>query len=128
MKAKYTVLILDDENVLADILEANITRLYDGHTFHVINESDGIRALKIIADSEIHIDVLITDLMHPGVSGIDLIRTVREKFTNVKIIVQTGFGDREILDQCRVYADTVLKKPFKIIELTNAIQNLLPAK
>lgn len=126
MSKKYSVLILDDENVLADILDKTISQLYDGHTFSVINASDGIAALKLLNDPDEKIDILITDLMHPGISGVELIRTVREKFSQIKIIVQTGFGDKEILDQCNIYADIVLKKPFKIIELTNAIKQLLP--
>ena len=127
MIPKYTVLILDDENVIAEILEKKITELYDGHTFRVINASDGLKALQIISEPGEKIDILITDIMHPEISGVELIQKVRENFPQIKIIVQTGFGDKEILDLCNIFADTVLKKPFKMIDLTKAIMHLLPA-
>jgi YesN/AraC family two-component response regulator len=127
MIPKYTVLILDDENVIAEILEKKITELYDGHTFRVINASDGLKALQIISEPGEKIDILITDIMHPEISGVELIQRIRENFPQIKIIVQTGFGDKEILDLCNIFADTVLKKPFKMIDLTKAIMRLLPA-
>jgi YesN/AraC family two-component response regulator len=126
MITKYTVLILDDENILAEILEKKITELYDGHTFRVINASDGLKALKIISEPGEKIDILITDIVHPEMSGIELIQKVRQNFPQIKIIVQTGFGDKEIFDLCNVFADTVLKKPFKMVDLTRAIMHLLP--
>ena len=126
MIPKYTVLILDDENIIAEILEKKITELYDGHTFRVINASDGLEALHIISDPGEKIDILITDIMHPEISGVELIQKVRQNFPQIKIIVQTGFGDKEILDLCNIFADMVLKKPFKMIDLTRAIMRLLP--
>ena len=126
MQSKFTVLILDDENVLAEMLKKSITQLNDGHTYGVITASDGLSALQIIKDPVEKVDVLITDLMHPEISGVELIQTVRENFPQIKIIVETGFGDREILDLCNIYADKVLKKPFKITDLTKAITHLLP--
>jgi CheY-like chemotaxis protein len=126
MISKYTVLILDDENVLAEIIDKKISDLYDGHTFKVINASDGLKALQIIEDPKESIDLLITDIMHPEISGVELIQQVRMNYPNIKIIVQTGFADKEILDLCHIFADTVLKKPFKVVDLTRAIMKLMP--
>ena len=108
------VLIVEDENALAEILEYNFKK--EGYV--VDTASDGEIALdKIIFKAP---DLIILDWMLPKLSGIELCRKVRstKKVKNIPIIMLTARGEEEDrLKGLEMGADDYVTKPFSINEL-----------
>jgi len=71
-------------------------------------------------------DVVVTDLMLPGRSGLDLLRTLREQQSPVPVIVMTGTGDLELLAVALdLGAVSVLRKPYAPEALAAAVRGAL---
>ena len=114
-----TVLIVEDEKALAEILEYNFKK--EGYI--VDTALDGEIALdKIIFKAP---DLIILDWMLPKLSGIDLCRKIRsnKKVKNIPIIMLTARGEEEDrLKGLEMGVDDYVTKPFSINEL---LANLL---
>src|SRR5947207_9928954 len=78
------VLIVDDEEVLRDVLEVVLRR----EGFDVVLASSGEEALNVL-DTE-DVDLMILDVMLPGISGIDTLRAVRISNPSLPVVVITA--------------------------------------
>ncbi|MBI2413254.1 MAG: sigma-54-dependent Fis family transcriptional regulator [Deltaproteobacteria bacterium] len=107
-----TILLVEDEEYirenLSEILEMNGYKVHTSATGEA-----GIDAAK-----KIPYDIVLTDLKLPGVSGIDVIRSVKSHSPNTPCIILTGYATVETaVEAMRVGAFTYLKKPFGKDEL-----------
>ncbi|MCP4098854.1 MAG: response regulator transcription factor [Planctomycetaceae bacterium] len=101
------LLLVEDDLTLGKMVDDFLT----GHGFRVRWESNGLRALGLI-DSE-HFDVLILDIGLPGMDGIEICRTVRDRFSG-SIIMLTARGDEIDEVVClEVGADDYIAKPVR---------------
>ncbi len=116
------VLVVDDEGDIVDLLTFNLEK----EGFAVTQAFDGESALKAIRTERP--DLVILDLMLPGLSGLDVCRQVRRdrETENLPIIMLTAKG--EPLDRVvglEIGADDYLTKPFNIRELTARVRAVL---
>ena len=81
------ILIVDDEEVLRDVLDAVLRR----EGFEVTMASSGEEALSVL-DSDDNIDLVILDIMLPGISGIDTLRSLRISNPSLPVIIITAFS------------------------------------
>ena len=79
------ILIIDDEDVLQDVLTSLLRR--DGH--HPFNARSGEEGLEVLEREEI--DLVLLDLMLPGMSGQEVLREVRRKYPDQLVLVITAF-------------------------------------
>jgi len=112
------VLIVDDEEILTWIMSKTLAK--DRKRYEVLVANDCSKALQIM--DEVPIDLVITDIRMPGMSGLDMIEEVRQRHPDTKVIVMTAYGSPEIQKEainrgCLYY----LEKPFKIEELRSLI-------
>lgn len=115
----YNILVCDDEK---DILDA-IKIYLKAEGYKVFTAEDGVRALEIIKENEIHLAII--DIMMPVMDGITLIMKMREK-TNIPIIVLSAKS--EVTDKIvglNVGADDYITKPFNAVELTARVNSLI---
>ena len=85
MQAK--ILLVDDEVDLLEELKWELEARY----YKVYTATSGKEALIILSDTEI--DILLTDIRMPEISGVDLIRKAKELYPNLQCIILTGYGD-----------------------------------
>jgi two-component system, OmpR family, KDP operon response regulator KdpE len=105
------VLIVDDERALLRALAMNLT----ARGYQVVEADTGTKALTAAAGGDF--DVIVLDLGLPDISGLDVIRAVRE-YASTPIIVlsaRTGSGDK--VDALDLGADDYVTKPFSMDEL-----------
>jgi CheY-like chemotaxis protein len=96
----------------------------EGHI--VVEAADGAEALDVMERNASRIDLLVTDLMMPGVSGRELIARFRERHAGVPIICMTGFApEREMSSPFAPEVHTVLAKPFTYDVLKRAVASAL---
>jgi CheY-like chemotaxis protein len=125
---KRTLLILDDEPVVIDLLRLMLKQ------YNLLEATTAQQALQIFADRDRPIDLLIADLSLPTSSGIWVALLLRAEIPNVPVILTSGYpvrswsakncNDLEKLGSNRV---AVLQKPFLPEALLNTIRQLIGA-
>jgi FixJ family two-component response regulator len=84
--------------------------------------------LRTFEGYENEINLVITDLLMPGLSGVGLISILKKKYPGIPIIAITGWrGDIEATGQ-KLDADLVFEKPFEISELDKSVPKILTNK
>ena len=117
---KECILVVDDAPETLEVLQRNL--ISEGYI--VYTAPDVAEALKIL-DSTL-IDLVITDLKMPKVSGLDLIRHVRENFKDTEIMMITGYATIEgAVEAVQTGAEEYLSKPFTDEELLSSVNRTL---
>ena len=120
--SKPKILIIEDERSLIDILSYNLSR----EGFDVISASDGTEGLRRAQTSAP--DVIVLDLMLPGIDGLQICRQLRSdpKTQGIRIVMLTAKSEEvdEIVG-FNMGADDYVAKPFKIKPLISRIKALL---
>jgi len=116
------IMVVDDEEDIRELIVYNLKK--DGFT--VSSASDGEEALKQIRAG--HFDLLVLDLMLPGIQGMELCRTVRNnpKTKDLPIIMLTAKGEEvDRILGLEIGADDYITKPFSPRELVARVKAVL---
>ena len=115
-----TILVVDDSPATLEVLQRNLAAA----GFRVFTASGVSDALKLLDKTTV--DLVITDLKMPGVSGMDLVRHVRENLHNTEIMMITGYATVEgAVQAVKTGAEEFLAKPFTDEELLAAVNRAL---
>ncbi len=119
---KRILLVEDEPSALS--LFSKILR-DEGH--EVIETQNGEEAIeKVAQDKETRIDLLISDLVMPGVGGLELASRFREMFPSTKILLLSGYTEDVVILEEKLSQDThFLPKPFRSDTLRSKVQELL---
>jgi DNA-binding response OmpR family regulator len=113
------ILIIDDEPMIVESVSYSLKQ----EGYEVISASDGETGLKA-AESET-IDLILLDLMLPGINGMEICRTIR-KSSNVPIIMLTAKeGEIDRVLGLELGADDYVTKPFSMRELIARVKTVL---
>jgi PAS domain S-box-containing protein len=113
-----TVLIVDDE----DKVRVVARRMLERHGYYVLEATGGLEALEIVADASTPIDVLLTDLVMPGLDGRQLIARCAALRPSLPAVCMTGFaGDEDSPLAQGPNLVMVLSKPFSSETLVQAV-------
>src|ERR1051325_5362681 len=114
------ILIVDDEEVLRDVLEVVLRR----ENFDVVLASSGEEALNVLDTEEV--DLVILDIMLPGISGIDTLRACRLSNPPLPVIVITAFSSIDgAIEAMKHGAFHYIPKPFKNEEVILTVNKAL---
>jgi two-component system KDP operon response regulator KdpE len=114
-----TILVVEDDRNIVDLLRANL--LVRG--FEVIVSRTGADALAMIRAGRA--EIVLLDLMLPGVDGFDLCRDIRSESSVGIIVVSARRGEQDKVRALNLGADDYLTKPFGVDELLARITALL---
>lgn len=123
MKKRYKLLVIDDSEQIVDILTRFLSRKYD-----VITAYKGLDGLKAFEAHEGNIDLVITDLVMPEISGVGVISLIKKKYPGTPVIAITGRGEHPVALAMEADADVVLNKPFDFADLDRHVTKLLAKK
>jgi len=113
------ILIVDDEESMRKVLQQAITRA--GYKCSI--SGDGEDALEFLDKNSV--DIVVTDISMPGISGIELLQLVKEKY-NSDVIVMTGFaGDYTYEEMVNSGASDFVQKPLSTRELIVRLERVL---
>ena len=102
-----TILVVDDEALICQQLE----RLYTHSGYRAVVGSSAEQALKKLEEEDI--DLVVTDIRLPGMSGIELTKRMHEAYPDVPVIVITGYGDiGNAVEVLKLGASDYIVKPF----------------
>lgn len=115
------ILVAEDEPLMLMAIEAKLRN----EGFEVIGAPDGREALKALENSTP--DLIITDILMPYTSGLELIGIVKSNYTKkIPIIVLSGLGQEDtVMEAFQLGADDFITKPFNPTELSVRVKRLL---
>ena len=114
------ILVIDDEEFILQLAQEILTRA----NYVIKTVSDGNRGLELLKTEKL--DLLLTDIRMPDMSGLDVIRHVRSHNTEIPIIIITGHGTLDTaINAMRLGAQGFLLKPFTPAELRAAVAEAL---
>lgn len=110
------ILVIEDEKPISDIIKFNLEK----EGFEIITAFDGLEGLSLARS--IDVDLILLDIMLPGMDGFEVCKKVREK-SNVPIIMATAKAEEvdKVLG-LEFGADDYITKPFSVRELTARIK------
>lgn len=116
-----TILVAEDEIMMRKTIEFRLKK--DGHT--VCTVPDGREALQKIEEADF--DLVITDVMMPFASGLEIISAVKKKANKIPVIVLSAMGQENIvLEAFQLGADDYIVKPFSPNELSMRVKRFTP--
>lgn len=116
----YNILIIDDE----DIIKNMMVRVLKNPGRQIFMASDAQEALECIESNKL--DLIILDLVLPGISGMDLLKCFKVMSLHTPVIVLTGLGSEEIVVKVRqVGCEQLLTKPVDIKILRDIVSGIL---
>jgi two-component system response regulator HydG len=114
------ILVVDDSPDTLEVLQRNLT----SQGYQVLTAPGVAGAIQVLEGSPV--DLVITDLKMPGVSGLDLVRHVRENLRDTEVMMITGYASIEgAVRAVKVGAEEYLSKPFTEEELFAAVRRAL---
>jgi CheY-like chemotaxis protein len=117
------ILVVDDEAMVGQ----TTGRLLESMGYRVVICQSGAEALGLISDSPEPFDLVLTDLIMPGLSGDKLMETLAASHPDLPVILCTGFVERlDVTTQNRLSnAHRLLRKPFTKDELADVVRAVL---
>jgi two-component system cell cycle sensor histidine kinase/response regulator CckA len=118
-----TVLLVEDEPMVRTVAERALTR----HGYTVITADNGEDALEILAKGE-PIDLLISDVVMPGMDGPTMVREARLSRPELKILFMSGYAEEQLRKSLDIENVNFLPKPFSVTELAEAARRTVGTK
>ncbi|MBI3850708.1 MAG: PAS domain S-box protein [Verrucomicrobia bacterium] len=116
-----TILVVDDEVTVRNVLRAVLTKL----NFKVLSAPDGTSALLQVTEQQGQLRAVITDLHMPGMDGLAFVRVLKGRFPQAGIIVASGrLDEREANQFKQLGVNAVLDKPFTQDKLVEALKTV----
>ena len=120
-----TVLLVEDDPAVRKLVSRSLGVL----GFQVLEVPDGIAALKKVTELNGRVDVVLTDMVMPGMSGIDLVTRLREKWPGIGVVMMSGYtGDTYVEAEGFPQGVGFLEKPFAVAELRRTIRDAVTAR
>ncbi|MFC1855530.1 ATP-binding protein [Thermodesulfobacteriota bacterium] len=124
-KGNETILIVEDNPIIRNLFIDIIEPL--GHK--VLIAPDGEEALKICESYDEKIDLLLSDVIMPGINGLELSKQVKRKLPDIKIILTSGYLENTaIFSKIREAKIPFIKKPLNASELIKIIRKTLDGR
>ncbi|MFO7894568.1 MAG: response regulator [Longimicrobiales bacterium] len=89
---KGTVLVVEDQRSVRQ-LAVNVLRQ---HGYRVLEAPDGSRAMEIASSEGAHLELLLTDVVLPGINGEELARILRAEHPDLRVIFMSGYEEDEL--------------------------------
>jgi nitrogen-specific signal transduction histidine kinase len=122
---KQKILVVDDEDVVRELIKGVLA---DEPT-EILEAPDGTKALEIFKEQHGSIDLVILDMIMPGIKGDEVLREMRLIRKDIKVIISSGFMSEEQRDSLKKYkVDAFLDKPFRDKDVIHTIIEVLSKK
>ncbi|HEY6808292.1 MAG TPA: ATP-binding protein, partial [Gemmatimonadales bacterium] len=119
-----TVLIAEDEASVRLLA----CRTLEAHGYRVLSGADGAEALRLAETHGDGIDVLVSDVVMPGMSGPELARRLQRTHPGLRILYMSGYTDDAVVREAAATGGAFLQKPFDPDSLERKVYELLASR
>jgi CheY-like chemotaxis protein len=114
-----TIVVVDDQDDVRSLMALMLRR----KGYSVIDAPGGAEAIRMIESHHGKVDLLVTDVMMPGIGGRELYEYLSERHPEMKVLFVSGYTDDAI--KGRTAGDTFLAKPFLLDTLAKRVREIL---
>jgi CheY-like chemotaxis protein len=119
---KGTILVVDDEEVVRELLAGFLTQA----GYEVFQVEDGKAALAFFEGGTKSVDLVILDMIMPGMKGEEVLASLRDLRLTAGVIISSGFMTEEQRDKLKEYGiDGFLDKPYSDQDAINEVKSVL---
>jgi PAS domain S-box-containing protein len=115
----HQILFVEDEPMLRDLTR----RVLMEAGFSVLEAANAAQALEFAGRPEVDLDLLLTDVVMPGMSGVELADTLRRRLPGLRVLLMSGYTEEIVLAEDSDYA--FVAKPFTPQSLVDAVLDTL---
>ncbi len=120
-----TVLVAEDD----DEVRATAVKMLEKLGYRTLQAKNGAIALEMLKKGHRDIDIVFTDIIMPGgMSGIELVRQMREYYPSIKALYTSGYSENAIPDYHLSVGEELLSKPYRRETLATKIRKILEAR
>jgi CheY-like chemotaxis protein len=117
-----TILLVEDEAEVRELAR----KILEGNNYRVLLAKDGQSALRIVEKYRKEIDLILTDVIMPGMSGRDVAREIQKRKPGIRVVYMSGYTDDAILPHGILEENArFIQKPFGSFELLRIIREAL---
>ncbi|MFN4259028.1 MAG: PAS domain S-box protein [Gemmataceae bacterium] len=121
-KGSETILLVEDEAGVRDMARMAL----ETQGYRVLDAATGQEAIQIFQTHSGEIDLVITDVVMPAMSGREMIEQMRRQYPSLKVLYMSGYADDAVVRHGVIEAtDAFLQKPFSVLNLTRKIREML---
>ena len=117
-----TVLIVEDDMAVRKAVRFILHKC----GYRVLEAGDDVEAMDVFQGHGSMVDLLLTDVLLPGLSGLELAGKLREEQPELKVLYVSGYSQRAVVDQEVSHKGSdFLRKPFSLDELQIKVQEMM---
>lgn len=122
MKGTETILLVEDEEMLLDLLDALLTE----HGYHILRARDGVEAVEVYREHQSTISLVLSDMGLPRLGGWQAFQQMREINPRVKVILASGYLDPNLRkEMIEAGAVDFIQKPYIPEEILKRIRSVI---
>jgi hypothetical protein len=114
-----TILLVEDEEALREIT----CEYLQSRGYNVLSANSGMQALEICRAHEAPIDILMTDIIMPGIQGPELVKAALDMRPHMHVIYVSGYTDRGLEIASKETNVVLLRKPYSLADLGHTIRS-----
>ncbi|MBN2530066.1 MAG: response regulator [Deltaproteobacteria bacterium] len=119
---QITILLVEDE----EMVRISVTRILKRQNYSVLQAESGEEAIEIFCKANVHINLVLTDVIMPGISGEVLADHIYQSHPEMPVLFMSGYTEDAIVDKGILREGTAfLSKPFSADELLTAVSKTL---
>lgn len=116
------ILVVEDEGGI----RALVRKILKRQGYQVLEAASGDEALKVLAENGHQVDLLLTDVMMPGMNGVELSQRALLTYGALKVLFVSGYTDESVLEEGQFPPGTAfLQKPFTLGSLLGKVREVL---
>jgi PAS domain S-box-containing protein len=119
-----TILLVEDEEQVRELA----TEFLRGAGYRVLNARNGNEALAVCATEPAGIQLVLTDIIMPGMNGRELVEQLHARYAPMKVIYLSGYTDEAVTGHGILpHGHAFLQKPFRLSDLAHKVREVLDA-
>lgn len=119
-----TILVVDDDPAIRKVA----TRVLELHGYTVLTVATGEAAMDLIAERETPVDLILTDIVMPGMNGHELATWLGAEHPQIRVLFTSGLPEEAVVHRGALDAGTpFIEKPYAIADLVHRMREVLDA-
>ena len=116
------IMVVDDEEVIRNMIRDFLAT----KGYQVILASEGLEAIEKFKQADVEIELVLLDMILPGISGTEIFKKLREINPQLKVIMTSGYNRDIVEDHDNEDSDiSFLQKPFRFAELIDKMEEMI---